>query len=96
MSPAEAVSRELADIKTKISETETEIDKAAQLIEPLEKLENANTLTPQQSAKLAYLRQKETALIQKETALRQKEARLDVLSAKDHQTKTSKNICFVA
>jgi hypothetical protein len=55
LSPAEAVSRELADVKTKIGKTETDIDKVALLIEALEKVEDANTLTPQQSSKLAYL-----------------------------------------
>jgi hypothetical protein len=82
------VSRELADVKTKIGKTETDIDKVALLIEALEKVEDANTLTPQQSSKLAYLRQKETDLRQKEpdlrqekTALLQKEARLEALAA---------------
>ena len=82
-------------MKTKIGKTETDIDKVALLIEALEKVEDANTLTPQQSSKLAYLRQKETALRQKETDLRQektdlrqektallqKEARLEALAA---------------
>jgi cell division protein FtsB len=88
LSPAEAVSRELADVKTKIGKTETDIDKVALLIEALEKVEDANTLTPQQSSKLAYLRQEKTDLRQKETDLRQektallqKEARLEALAA---------------
>ncbi len=67
------MSRELADVKTKIGKTETEIDKAALLIEALEKFENANTLTPQQSVRLAYLRQEETDLRQEKKDLRQKE-----------------------
>ncbi len=93
---AEAVSRELADVKAKIGKTEADIDKAALLIEALEKFEDASTLTPQQSVRLAYLRQEKTELRQDLKELRQKEARLDVrLSAKDHQTlaKPSKNVC---
>jgi hypothetical protein len=100
---AEAVSRELANVKATIVKTEAEIDKAALLIEALEKFEDASTLTPQQSVRLAYLRKEKTELRQKDfdlrqdlKELRQKEARLDVrLSAKDHQTlaKPSKNVC---
>jgi len=81
LSPAEAVSRELADVKTKIGKTETDIDKVALLIEALEKVEDANTLTPQQSSKLAYLRQEKKDLRQKETDLRQEKARLEALAA---------------
>ena len=82
------MSRELAEVKTKIGKTEADIDKVALLIEALEKFEDADTLTPQQSNKLAYLRQKEKDLRQKENNLRQKEtdlrqekARLEALAA---------------
>jgi hypothetical protein len=75
------VPRELADVKTKIGKTEAEIDKVALLIEALEKFEDADTLTPQQSSKLAYLRQEKKDLRQKETDLRQEKARLEALAA---------------
>jgi predicted nucleic acid-binding Zn-ribbon protein len=75
------VSRELAEVKTKIGKTETDIDKVALLIEALEKFEDADTLTPQQSNKLAYLRQEKKDLRQKETDLRQEKARLEALAA---------------
>ena len=89
------MSRELADVKTKIGKTEADIDKVALLIEALEKFEDADTLTPQQSSKLAYLRQKknylrqnktdlrqnETDLRQKKNNLRQEKARLEALAA---------------
>ncbi len=89
------MSRELADVKTKIGKTEADIgkteadiDKVALLIEGLEKFEDTDTLTPQQSSKLAYLRQEKSNLSQEKTALfqelnnlRQKEARLEALAA---------------
>jgi uncharacterized protein YlxW (UPF0749 family) len=83
------VSRELADVKTKIGKTETDIDKVALLIEALEKVEDANTLTPQQSSKLAYLRQEKTDLRQKETDLRQKETDLRQKETDLRQEKTA-------